>query len=663
MNDTFDKNAFITGFLAECDDHLRSARAGLAAIEAAHSERRENPRAIRDLYRTLHTVKGVSAMVEIDPLVQIAHAMEELLRQLDSGTKHVDPEMLEALGQGLRAIEVRLERVARREEVPIAPAQLLERLTATRSSSSTRASSGAELIGLDPAVGSKLAESEKNELIAGLRAGKRAVRVDYVPSPERAKEGISITTVREGLSKSSQIVKVVPLSGGTVSAGLLFALVVLTDLSDSELAQTAHASPQSVIALSLSENAPLPPVIAELLEEPAAEAPASGVVRVAVERLDESLEKISDLVITRFRMMQAVRDLAASGVNVRELDAILVDEGRQLRDLRGAIMSARLVSVQDLFERIPLLVRGLSTSSKKKIKLEVEAGTAEVDKAVGDRLFPAIVHLLRNAVDHAIESAEGREKAGKPAEATLRVRCLERADSRLEIQISDDGKGIDVPALAKAAGRPLPNDEAELMALLTAPGVSTAPALTTTSGRGMGMEIVRRIIVDELTGELLVSSERGRGTTFTMIVPLSVTILEAFTLALGKARFVVPVAMVEEIVEVQPERVFAAPGASASERIRMFERRGEVVPLFALESLLDMPASAASSRKAIIVRRRQEPLAFEVDRMLGRHEVVVRPLEDPLVRVPGITGSTDLGDGKPTLVLDLIALSRREVAA
>jgi two-component system chemotaxis sensor kinase CheA len=663
MSDSFDKSAFIDGFLAECEDHMRNARAALSALETSLSEAKENPRAVRELYRTLHTVKGVSAMVEIEPLVQIAHAMEELLRHLDAGSREVDAHILESLGQGLRAVEARLDRVARKEEVPKAPAPLLERLTATPQSARVAPIEEQAVLGLDPIVLGKMSDSERSEVIAGLRAGRRVLRVDYVPSPDRARAGISITTVRERLGQSSQIIKVVPLSGGPSSPGLVFALVLVTDLSDRELAEAAHAAPESVVQLSLAASRPAPVVQLEVIEEMHAPAAASGMVRVPVERLDDALERISDLVITRFRLVKAVRDLAASGVMVRELEAILSDEGRQLRDLRGAIMSARLVSVAELFERIPLLVRGLSATSKKKIKLEIESGRAEVDKAVGDRLFPAMVHLLRNAVDHAIELPEERERAGKNPEATLRVRCLERADSRLEIQISDDGRGIDVEALAKAANRPPPNNEVELMALLTAPGVSTAPALTTTSGRGMGMEIVRRVIVDELTGELTVSSEPKGGTTFTLIVPLSVAILEAFTLALGKSRFVVPVAMVEAIVEVEPARVFSAPGEVDSSRVRMFERRGEVVPLLALESLLDMPPSRAGSRKAIIVRRRDEPVAFEVDLMLGRQEVVVRPIEDPLVRVPGITGSTDLGDGKLTLVLDLMALSRREMRA
>jgi chemotaxis signal transduction protein len=168
----------------------------------------------------------------------------------------------------------------------------------------------------------------------------------------------------------------------------------------------------------------------------------------------------------------------------------------------------------------------------------------------------------------------------------------------------------------------------------------------------MGMDIVKRI-VDQLGGELLLKTQPGEGSTFTLRIPLSITIVDAFSFTCGKQPFVVPVATIEEIVEVDPGRLVRAPGGRD---VRLLQRRGETVPLLALESVLQMERGREPRRKALIVRRNTEPYGFEVDRMLGQQEVVVRPLEDPLVHVPGVTGSTDLGDGLPTLVLDLLSL-------
>ena len=371
-------------------------------------------------------------------------------------------------------------------------------------------------------------------------------------------------------------------------------------------------------------------------------------------------------------------------------------------------MRARMVPVRELLERLPLVVRGITRTSGKKVRVDIEGGGAgfaggggtregrsigdlELDKSVADRVFPALVHLVRNAVDHGIETPPERVRLGKPEEATIRVSCFERSNRQLEVAISDDGRGIDAEKLARKAGREVPKTEAALLDLLTVRGLSSRDEATTTSGRGLGMDIVKRIAVDQLGGELLLQTrpgagghppvscgapedtdlelsrgENGRERVNTMASidgvsneatpsgDLMRTIVDAFSFICGKQPFVVPVAAIEEILDVEPARLVRAPGGRD---LRLLQRRGETVPLVALDRVLDMEAPSGGRRKALIVRRNAEPFAFEVDRMLGQQEVVVRPLEDPLVRVPGVTGSTDLGDGLPTLVLDLISLT------
>jgi two-component system chemotaxis sensor kinase CheA len=272
-------------------------------------------------------------------------------------------------------------------------------------------------------------------------------------------------------------------------------------------------------------------------------------------------------------------------------------------------------------------------------------------------LFPAIVHIIRNAVDHAIESPAERRAAGKPDAGLIRVACFERADNRLELSITDDGRGVDVGKLAQRAGREVPATDAALLDLLTLRGVSSADRATATSGRGMGMDIVQRVAVD-LGGELAVHTRAGAGTTFLLRVPLTITIVDAFTLSCSSRDFAVPVASVEEIIEVEEDASQVPMMRGAVPGTRLFQRRGEAVPLVPLHALLGLAAPGVPPKKALVVRRNGQPFAFAVDRMLGRQEVVIRPLEDPLTRVVGVTGSTDLGDGRPTLVLDLVGFSR-----
>ena len=311
---------------------------------------------------------------------------------------------------------------------------------------------------------------------------------------------------------------------------------------------------------------------------------------------------------------------------------------------------------------MPLIVRGLSRTTGKPIAIAIDAGRAEVDKAVGERIFPAVIHLVRNAVDHAIEPAAERQAAGKPEEGQIRVACFERGQGQLELTVSDDGRGVDRESVARRAGRPVPESDDVLLDLLALPGLSTTEQATTTSGRGMGVNIVRRL-VEDLGGEVRMESRRGQGTTFTLRVPLSLTIIDAFSFAVAGQSYVVPVAGVEEIVEIDAARIVPAPwSAQAGVTLGLYQRRGEPVPLVPLGTLLRPgtdPAPATALRKAIVVRRGAAHFGFLVDRMLGQQEVVVRPVDDPLVDVPGVSGATDLGDGKPTLVLDLAALSTR----
>ena len=453
----------------------------------------------------------------------------------------------------------------------------------------------------------------------------------------------------------------------------MFAILLVTDAAAAELAVAAGVTEAQLTRL---RSALAGPGFAN--DEPSAGQPASlapepelgetseadeggarrGVVRVDVARLDDALEKLSDLVVIRSRMMRALEELHADGVDIRPVAQIAQEMSRQLRGLRGSIMKARLVSVAEMLERLPLLVRGLQRSTGKAVDLELDTGRAELDKSVAERIFPAIIHLVRNAMDHALEPSEERQRQGKPSRGRLSVQCREQANNQLELTIADDGRGVDGEALARRAGREAPAGDEALLALMSEPGLSTRSEVSTTSGRGMGMNIVRRT-VEELGGQLAMRSAPGQGTSFTLTVPLSITIVDAFSFRCGAQPFVVPVSSVEEIVEVDAAHITRAPSGKGRAPLRMLDRRGTAIPLVSLERVFHLESSAVNMPKAIVVRRNGQPFGFEIDQMLGHQEVVVRPLEDPLVKQPGIVGSTDLGDGLPTLVLDLVSLCGR----
>lgn len=675
MSEGFEASEFITGFIAEAEEHLTSANANLLSLEQTASKGQPTPRQVRELFRSLHTIKGLAAMVGVEPIVDVAHAMEAVLREADRAAGQLPQGSVELLLRGTRAISQRVGALAKRKTVATAPATLIEALNALRQSAGTRPAA-AVATSLPDDLWTRLGSAEREQLVQGLTADRRGLVATFVPTPERANAGVNITSVRERVAAVAEIVKVVPQSVPTsddAPGGLAFALILLTDAADPVVAEA-----------SSSDASTLRPIALRTVEGPAlgddgedgdddADSHQQGVVRVEVARLDDALEKLSALVVTQFRLTRTLAALRAQGADARALALVLAENGRQLRDLRSSIMRARMVPVSEVLERVPLLLRGLSRATGKQARLDLRTGKTELDKAVAERIFPAVVHLIRNAVDHALETPAERRAAGKPETGVITVVAIERSDNQLELTVSDDGRGIDAVAVARRAGVAVPATDDGLLELLTRPGLSTKSEVTTTSGRGVGMDVVKRIAVDELRGALAMTTIRGQGTTFVLQIPLSITIVDAFSFLSGGETFVVPVAMVEEIQELDPTRTVRGPDRRRVQRgtperrqaprgTDMIERRGEAVPLLRLDEIFGLAAGVESGRKVIIVRRNGEPFAFAVDRMLGQQEVVVRPLEDQLVRVAGISGTTDLGDGKPTLVLDLVALGGKLAA-
>lgn len=657
---------FVSAYVAEAEEHLVVANTQLLAIEAALRQGESNLRGVREVFRALHTVKGLSAMVGVEPIVVLAHRMEALLRSTERSQSRLPLSAVDVLLRGVQAIEHRVRAFRDGRSIESAPVALLREIDAFDPEAPIAVARAELSLELPPELLGKLGAAELEQLRHGLTSGKSALCVSFEPSTEKAGRGVTIKHVREALERLADIVKVVPisLSGSASGAGLTFAIILLTLAAPAEI--LAAVDDQLTVSHVAS---PLPPEVDASVANDERDADhdidtqQQGFVRVNVRRLDDTVERLSALIVSRFRMSRAIAKLSAAGVDTRDLVQIQSEQGRQLRDLRAAIFRVRMVPTADLLERIPLLVRGLRRAVDRLVQVQLDAGTTEVDKAVAERLFPALVHLVRNAVDHAIESPDERIRRGKPQEGLLKISCAARSDTWLELLVEDDGRGIDRVAVAKKAGREVPSSEAALLELLCAPGLSTREVVTTTSGRGMGMEIVKRT-VEQLGGQLSLRTELGVGSVFILRVPLSLSIVDGFSFECGQERFVVPVSSIDEILEVEPASLVRSPGSESRLEVSMLERRGQVVPLVSLATVLGL-AAAGTDKKALVVRRGAEAIAFSVDRMLGQQEVVVRPMEDELVRVRGVAGATDLGDGKPTLVLDLAglgsALNRREL--
>jgi len=654
-----DLREFRAAYLAEVDEHLSAINALLLAVERTSQAGKPSPRDLRELMRLLHTIKGLSGMVGIEPVVTIAHRMETVLRRADTAGGLVGDRSLEALIEGARAIEARVRSVEKNEPVAEPAAATLaaldlEDLPAQQPSPPD--------VALDPEIAAKLTASEREQLTQGAAEGHHALRIDFAPAPAKAERGQTITSIRERLAAMGEIVRVLPIARPAAAGtpgGLVFVVILLTEVSEQDIAQAVSLPLEDIRELVAARRLPTAPLPEPELEPEGEtiEPQRPGILRVEVARIDDTIEKLSGLIVTRSRLSRAVAKLREAGVNTRELESIMADNARQLRDLRGAILRVRMVPIAAVLDRLPLVIRGLGRTTGKQVRLVIDGAGAELDKIVAERIFPALVHLLRNAVDHGIEIAAERTRLGKPEQATITVTASSRDNRQIELRIADDGRGVDRDRVAAKAGRDVPHDDATLLELLCRPGLSTRDAVDTTSGRGVGMDIVHKIVVDGLGGVLSLETQPGKGTTFVMRVPLTIAIVDAFALRCADERFVVPVPVVEEIIELDASRLVRGPRVRGRET-RVFARRGEIVPVVDLARALGLPEVAAhAGQQALVVRRgHDEPVAFVIERVLGQQETVIRPLADPLVAVVGVSGSTDLGDGRATLVLDLLGL-------
>lgn len=670
MASKVDLQEFVAGFLLEADEHLHSVSKNLVSVSDALKNNLSDPRAIRELFRSIHTIKGLASMVGAEPIVEITHEMESILRLSDKAAGKVSESALNLLVEGTRAVEERVGGIAKSGVASIAPApkNLVESLALEANQVESKKSKQNSVVNIPPELTKNLTASDIEQISQAPLTNRRVVLVEFLPSTEKAANGHTITSVRDHLNKLGDIVKVIPLASPKSATGIAFLMVFVTAHTNSVLLTSAGFDEDNLKELAVEKTIQsTPQTSAENLDIPQQVveewAPSEhSTIRVDVRRLDDALERLSELVVTRFKLARVVAKLNEAGVDTRELSAVVADHTRQLKRLRTAITESRMVPLTELLQRIPLVVRGLTKDSGKSINVIIQASSAEVDKAVADKIFPAIIHLVRNAVDHALETRLERKEKNKDEEGTLTIMCDDSSGTSLLLTIKDDGRGINKELVAKKAGKSVAKNDEELLAQITLPGLSTRESVTTTSGRGMGMDIVKKTI-ELLGGIFSMKTTANVGTSFTMKVPVSVTIIDVFSFISDGQTFVAPVAMIEEIIEINSSQLIKSPVPSNSgPQPRLIQHRGSAIPLFALDSVLNKRSDKEIfPSKALIVQRGDNTLAFGVDKMLGQQEVVVRPLDQKLFSSSGMSGATDLGDGLPTIVLDLATLGAEMV--
>jgi len=633
------ESSFMDDYFAEADEHLLAIRRCLLMLDAAQGAD-VPPAVLEELFRSCHSLKGISAMVELREAELLAHHMESGLRAIRQGDVALDGRNLDTLLAGANALEAVI--VAKRQGVPVPSEELaIAALSALASSQ----------------VAVRRPPADAPDSIGNARGWT----VSFVPSPELVARGVKVDTIRARLLEFGRIRSVTPRvqAGG----GISFEFDVESDDEASLSAlRTDGVSYESLpVPVSRAQGdaavAGGDPSTSPRAWEVASGAPGNF-VRVDLARLDDLMRVAGDLVVTRSRLEDTLRRVerhvpAREFRSLQEHDSLME---RQLRDLREGIMRVRLVPVGEVFRRMPFVVRDLARDSGKRVQLEIAGQGTEIDKFLIERMMDPILHLVRNAVGHGIETVERRIAAGKPPDGTIRLSASTVGESVI-IEIADDGAGIDIAAIAqRAPAKGIRTEEGALdsrvlLDIICASGFSTRDEADRISGRGVGMDVVRGT-VQELRGTLEVATEPGRGTTFTITLPLTLAVIDAIIAHIGDQTFAVPQSAIQEVIEVDPGSV------RAFERNELLTYRGRALPMVRLERLFHIDTAKRPRLHAIVVGTGLSAVGLLVDRVAGHREIVVKTITDPLIRVEGVSGATELGDGRLVLILDVSALSR-----
>jgi two-component system chemotaxis sensor kinase CheA len=615
---------FLDDYYAECDEHLVSIRRSLVTLEDDVNQRTVDRTLLDNLFRSFHTLKGISGMVGLTAAEQLAHHLESYLRELREGSLILSEPGFDALGAGVSLLEGVIN--ARRNDQPLPSIEeLVVRLQNISSDSATTGSESSK----------KADESDQT----------RRWEIEFIPTAELSERGVNVNSVRARLQEIGQLVQSKPVVKG--AGEIAFQFIVVTAAGKEALASLEADG--LTLKLAPVEVAPKP-------SQPVPTIAPAAVVRVDLDRLDELMRIIGELVISRTRLEDQVAELKRSTPPSvwRPLQETSLGIVRQLRDLRESVMRVRMIQIGEAFERMTFVVRDLARESGKKVIVQLSGGETEIDKFLVERMLDPLMHLVRNAVSHGLETAAEREAQGKQPEGLLSLSAM-TAGERIIIKIADDGRGIDrelVVARAKARGLSHGEtdiDDAALLELICSPGLSTRAEANRESGRGVGMDVVKKAI-EELGGRMSLATKRGEGTTFTLELPLTLAIAEALIVSVNGQRFAVPQSAVREVLEVE------SAATKVLENNEIISYRGKVLPLLRLARVFDMEQQRGSSFHVLVLGEETNAVGLAVDRILGQREIVVRALKDPLAQSKGIAGATELGDQRVVLILDISAL-------
>jgi two-component system, chemotaxis family, sensor kinase CheA len=659
--------ALLREFLEEAEDHFEVLNRDLLEIErgVAAGSAPAGP-LLDEMFRAVHTLKGLSAMFDFVHIKELAHAIEGVFDGMRKTSAVPEPATLDLL---FASVDVLQHAVATVLEDPEADIDAAENAAADiERYLDAVAPSTADTV--ETAEGG-LSEYTRKRLATAAGEGVRGLTIRLRWGIELRLGGLRMADIETALGNLGEVLEVRPALTelpplaelDPASADVAFDVVVLSDRSDRDIADSLGlgvASMRPMTREGAAATSPTPGAAAASAPKAAGGGQGSSAVRVDIGRLDALVDLAGELVTARTRLKDlsaaiTARDgkeelASALRLAVREVSGLV----EQLQD---SVMRLRMVPVGHLFSRFPRVVRDLARASGKEIQLAMHGEETELDKRVIEQIEDSLLHILRNACDHGIEPADEREAAGKPRAGTITLSATQEGD-QVVISVSDDGRGLDVErirSMAAEAGIAEEGDSSDetLLDVIMSAGFSTATTVTELSGRGVGLDVVRRK-TEDLGGHVQVESAEGRGTRFLLRIPLTLAIMPALLVETGGDRFAIPLSAVSGVLRIRKDELRSIEG------VNVLDLRGETVAVVRLSEVLGL-----AQRDVRAVGRRRDTcfvvdtlasgrrLGLLVDALIGQQEIVVKSLEDVLERrSQGVSGATILGDGSIVPILD-----------
>ncbi|KPV60658.1 chemotaxis protein CheA [Paenibacillus sp. A3] len=680
-------NQYLSMFIDESRDHLQAMNEQMLSLESSP----EDITIVQNIFRSAHTLKGMSATMGFEDLASLTHEMENVLDLVRNHKLKMDSFIFDCLFKSLDSLESMVEDIIQGGTGQADVTEIVAALKSIVSGDYTKggAAGGATAKAVQTTVaGGELDEFQYSILQQSIEAGipvlrlEVTVRQDCVLKAARAYMVFNVLEQNGEVIKSNPSVEDIEQERFDQSFVVYYISQIDTDELQKQVASVSEIDKVDVIVLDQAKLTELmtPPsgsnaaaaqaqaqaetAAASTQEAPkqeAKKAPAAGgapvagrTIRVDIERLDTLMNLFSELLIDRVRLEQLASEIRRS-----ELTETVEHMSRVSSDLQNIVLKLRMVPIDTVFNRFPRMIRDVAKTLDKKVDLIITGADTELDRTVIDEIGDPLVHLLRNAVDHGVEPAADRVALGKPETGTIHLRAY-HSGNHVFIEIEEDGRGINRDKVLKKAleNNVLTKEQAERITddevnqLIFASGFSTADKISDISGRGVGLDVVKTKI-QSLGGQVQVDSEWGKGSKFSVQLPLTLSIISAMLIRLNNEKYAIPLSSIVETMAVRKEQIRSVHGN------RMVEYRTGVIPLVSLADLFDVPGGTNISEnetQVVIIRKGDKMAALVVDEFIGQQEIVLKTLGKYLTKLFAVSGATILGDGQVALIIDTNAL-------